>query len=113
MIGMIKLPYTLTPPLKNTPLPSQVLSVRKAAVIEATIAQLPAELLRPLLAALVQRAQSQPARAMELTQWLQALLTTHTSYFLALPQLHVMLAPLYQVRAGGYARLCLGVFLRV
>ncbi|KAJ1625614.1 quinon protein alcohol dehydrogenase-like superfamily, partial [Pavlovales sp. CCMP2436] len=74
----------------------EVLSVRKAAVIEATIAQLPAELLRPLLAALVQRAQSQPARAMELTQWLQTLLTTHTSYFLVLPQLHVLLAPLYQ-----------------
>jgi hypothetical protein len=88
----------------------QVLSVRKASVIDSTLATLPADLLRPLLKALVERAQTQPVRAMELSQWLQTLLTAHTASFLAMPQIHHLLAPLYQVSStpsywmGGEAR---------
>lgn len=79
-----------------------------AEEIHNTVRRLPLDNVLPLLQELLEKFDVQQARDTELTEWIKAVLLTHTAYFMSLPEIVQQLSDLYNelnVRLTVYPKL--------
>eukprot|EP01128_Nolandella_sp_AFSM9_P010249 TRINITY_DN704_c1_g2_i1.p1 TRINITY_DN704_c1_g2~~TRINITY_DN704_c1_g2_i1.p1 ORF type:complete len:635 (+),score=145.25 TRINITY_DN704_c1_g2_i1:115-1905(+) len=82
---------------KDKDLLATVFQTTDVTIVSKTVQKLSPTYILPLLQVVVEKFQSSPATTSQLVLWINAVVSTHLSYIVTIPNLSVTLAPLYSL----------------
>uniref|UniRef100_UPI00358EF288 WD repeat-containing protein 43 isoform X2 n=1 Tax=Myxine glutinosa TaxID=7769 RepID=UPI00358EF288 len=81
----------------DEPLLNKVLQMKQNSLVYSTVAQLPIQMVLPLIQVVTKRLQSHPRSALKMLRWIKTVCIVHASYLSSLPDLPQQFSTVYEL----------------